>query len=384
MIEVEKIAGQLIIAGFDGTALPDDLRDDLREGRCGGVVLFARNLGTLDEIRALTHSIYVAAAEGDQPIPFVAIDQEGGVVQRIKAPLTVWPSMREVGATRRLELAAQLGEALGVELDSMGINLNFAPVVDIDTNPDNPVIASRSFGDHPDEVAEMAGSFIAGQTIAGVISCIKHFPGHGDTSADSHHELPVINHELSVLRRRELVPFQRLGGANAPMIMSAHIKVPALDTVHPMTLSEAGLSQLLRLKMRYDGVIISDDLEMAAVADHYSIEEMVTLGLRAGLDIFLICRDRDKARRAFERLVVLASSHGLDRERLNQVAARVADLKAKWLRPWEPADTPVEELPLEKHAKLATDIAERAARRTRERAEEAAQAAREAAEGAED
>lgn len=361
MNELAQRAGQTLVIGFEGHTLPEDVREDLQAGRCGGVVLFARNIATPEQVRALCAEVYAAANEGHQPLPFVGVDQEGGRVQRVREPMTRWPAMGKVGATRQVEWAAQVGEALGLELDALGFNLNFAPVVDLDTHPDNPIIGDRSFGADPELVSRMAGAFVAGQTIAGVVSCAKHFPGHGDTTVDSHLALPVVDHPLEFLRKRELVPFARLIAAGIPMIMTAHLRIPAIDTVHPMTLSESGIGQLLRVRMRYNGVVVSDDLEMAGVADHYSIEECITLGLRAGVDLFLVCRDREKARRAWDRLQALTHGHALDRERLQQAVGRVLALKKAWLRPWAPEDTPLSDLPLDAHRTLVERILARAA-----------------------
>ncbi len=349
-------AGQLIIAGFDGHTLPADIRDALAEGRVGGTILFARNIKSPKQVAALNSDIYAAC--GDHPLPFISVDQEGGRVQRIREPLTRFPAMFEVGAAADSDLSAALGEALGDELMALGFNLDFAPCIDIFTNSENKVIGDRAFGRGPGMVSRFAGAFSAGLTISGIIPCAKHFPGHGDTRLDSHFDLPVVEHDMKRLREIELRPFEAFIRTGVPMIMTAHLLVPAIDPDHPVTLSEAGIAQLLRVEMGYGGVVITDDLEMAAVAERYEIEELVERSLRAGVDIQLICHTADKWQRAYEHLIKLGAADARDRERIRQAASRVAHLKEHWLRPWEATEPLVSADTLRKHAALVQRVAD--------------------------
>ena len=361
-LSIDRHVGQLLIVGFEGTELPSALRCALAEGRIGGLVLFRRNLESVGQVRALLQEAHDAAVGGGQPVPILSVDHEGGRVQRMRAPLTVLPPMEVVGLAADAELAAQLGEAVGLELAALGFNLNFAPCVDLRTHPHNVVIGDRSFGSEPEKVARLAGAFATGMLIQGVVPCAKHFPGHGDTVADSHVELPRVDNDLDTLRRRELVPFQRLIGMNIPAIMTAHILVPAVDTRHPMTLSEAGIGELLRVKMRYRGVVISDDLDMAGVAAHYSTRDMVERAIRAGVDLLLCCRDEARWMEASETLNALARGHAFDQARLQAALDRVHTLKSTWL---PAADAPLpawEDIPWDKHGALVQRILERAAR----------------------
>lgn len=353
MRELRKDAGQLIIAGIEGKTLPDDVADALRDEELAGLILFRRNLGSVDDIVALTQSIHDAA---DGFVPFVAIDQEGGLVQRIKAPLTVWPPMMAVALAEDADLAARVGEAIADEVAWLGFNLNFAPVADIHTHPDNPIIGHRAFGTTPEQVSRYAGAFAAGMTIAGVMPCAKHFPGHGDTTTDSHLELPVVHSTLQELSARELAPFAAMIRAHVPMIMTAHILFPALDAELPATLSPRIISELLRLKLGFDGIVISDDLNMKALADSFTIEEMVTLGLRAGVDIFLVCEHEERRLETFEALVHLGEKSSLDRERIQMAASRVRRTRAAWLRPWTRTRPVLQHDALEKHAALAQKL----------------------------
>jgi len=313
--------GQLLFCGFDGTELPEDLAGLIAAGRIGGVVLFARNIDGPDRLRALCRSLHAAAPE---PTPLlISIDQEGGRVQRLREPWTVWPPMRCAGDCGDLEQTAELATALARELLDMGIALDFAPCVDVDTNPDNPVIGDRSFSREAGAVAEHARRFVGAMQRAGVAACAKHFPGHGDTASDSHFELPRLDHDVARLRRVELPPFRAAVEAGVASLMTAHVSFPALDGETPATLSPA-IMALCREELGYDGVVFSDDLEMKAVADRYTPEELVAGALEARLDAFLVCRDVQLRGR------VLAALERTPDERLAEPLRRVAELKRRY------------------------------------------------------
>jgi beta-N-acetylhexosaminidase len=282
------LPGQLLFVGFQGLQAPHLLLDCVRAGRIGGVVLFKRNLETPAQARELIASLH-AAAPAAAPL-LVAIDQEGGRVQRLRDPWTEWPSMRRVAERGDPAATAAVATALARELRDLGIALDFAPVVDVDTNPANPVIGDRSFGRTPEEVARHACAFIEALQAGGVAACAKHFPGHGDTDQDSHHALPRLDHDLARLRRVELPPFRAAIEAGVASVMTAHVLLPRLDPERPATLSPAALA-LLREEIGYDGVVFSDDLEMRAVADRFPIRDRVLGALHAGVDALLVCSD---------------------------------------------------------------------------------------------
>lgn len=282
--------GQLLFAGFEGTSVPADLRALVVDGRVGGVVLFSRNLVDREQVRTLVEDLHASAPPG-APIT-VAIDQEGGRVQRLRAPWTEWPPMRRLGESGSLRDTRALASALARELADLRIDLDFAPVVDVDTRADNPVIGDRSFSGDPDAVARHAAVFVEALQAGGVAGCAKHFPGHGDTAEDSHTELPRLEHDLARLRAVELPPFRAAIGAGVASVMTAHILLPALDPVHPATLSRAALS-LLRGELGYDGLVFSDDLEMKGVADHFDPREITLGALEAGVDVLLVCRQAE-------------------------------------------------------------------------------------------
>ena len=280
--------GQLLFAGFEGTRVPDDLAALVAEGRIGGVVLFARNVESADQLRALVRDLHAPAPE-ELPL-LLAADQEGGRVQRLRAPWTVWPPMRAVGDRDDSDLTRAVASALAQELLDTGIGLDFAPVVDVATEATNPVIGDRSFGETPERVARHARAFVEAMQAGGVAACAKHFPGHGDTTRDSHLELPRLAHGFDRLRRVELPPFRAAIEAGVASVMTAHILFSALDPERPATLSPVVL-RILREELGFGGVVFSDDLEMRAVADALPIRDRVLLALEAGVDALLVCSD---------------------------------------------------------------------------------------------
>lgn len=279
--------GQLLFAGFDGTTVPPDLARLVSGGRLGGVIFFAPNVESPQQLRALADELH-ALAPDDAPLT-LAIDQEGGRVQRCRAPWTEWPPMRRLGS-RSLEDTRELARALARELADLRIDLDFAPCVDVDTCPDNPVIGDRSFSDDADTVAEHGAAFIEAMQAEGVAACAKHFPGHGDTVTDSHLTLPRLEHDLERLRAVELPPFRAAAEAGVASVMTAHVLFPQLDPERPATLAPQVLA-LLREEIGYDGLVFSDDLEMAAVAERYRPEEIVAGALSAGVDSLLVRGD---------------------------------------------------------------------------------------------
>ncbi len=338
--------GQLLFCGFHGTEMPDDLAGLIAAGRVGGVILFARNLESPPQIRSLTTAL-LAAAPDDAPL-LVAIDQEGGRVQRLREPWTVWPPMRRVGDCQDPAVTRRVAGALARELRDLGIALDFAPVVDVDTNPENPVIGDRSFSSDPTRVSEHAAHFITAMQEAGVAACAKHFPGHGDTDRDSHVELPSLPHSLARLRDVELPPFEAAVRAGVASIMTAHVLFPALDPNRPATLSPRVMA-LLREDLAYDGVVFSDDLEMQAVAKHHSPDLLVTDCLEAGIDALLVCRS------ALLRDQILGHLEGAPDASIERALTRVAALKAQYAAGPAPG-APSRRPPYPAHQKLAQQV----------------------------
>lgn len=323
--------GQLFLIGFDGKTVPDEARRLLTEEKAGGAILFSRNLESLEQLVELNAELS-SLGTAEHPV-LVSIDQEGGRVQRLRDIATRIPPMRALGAScpDDNDLPYRVGAMMARELSALGFHLDFAPVLDVDTNPQNPVIGERSFGRDPRLVATCGAQLIRGMQQAGVAACGKHFPGHGDTDVDSHLALPRVPHDLRRLKEVELVPFRLAVEVGVASIMTAHVMLPALDPELPATLSAPILTGLLREGLGYDGVIVTDDLEMAAVGAQWSVEKMVELGLRAGVDLFLICHSPDKQARAIEAARSLVASGKVPKERVEQALARVRRLKKRFV-----------------------------------------------------
>jgi beta-N-acetylhexosaminidase len=326
--ELEKQAASLFTVGFYGKSVTEDLKGLIARG-VGGVICFGRNVGTPAEVLELNRDIKRTAG---RPL-VLAVDQEGGQVARLRQGFTAIPAMRAVGATGSATLARELGKAIGRELRAVGFDMNYAPVLDIDTNPENPIIAARSFGRTPEIVSEMGLALVAGLQEVGVAACGKHFPGHGDTSQDSHLELPTLPHAMERLERVELAPFQAAAKAGIASFMTAHVIFEAVDDKHPATMSRAVLTGILRGKLGYDGLVVTDDVEMKAIADNYGVEEAVLLGLSAGVDHFLCCHTAELAHRAIEAIVKAVESGKLSRETLATATRRFSEVRTRYEKP---------------------------------------------------
>lgn len=308
------VAG-LFMVGIPGPRLDGATRAFLEEHPAGGVVLFKRNVRSAVQVAELVEALH---GTGPGVRPLVAIDHEGGRVQRLGPPFTHFPPMATLGASRDPRLAAAVGTAMGRELRAIGIDVDFAPDLDVWSNPRNAVIGDRAFGRTPRDVVRTALPFARGLMRAGVVPCGKHFPGHGDTVGDSHHVLPRVRHDRARLDRVELPPFVAAVRAGFPALMTAHVVYPALDRSRPATLSPAIASDLLRRRLGFRGVLFSDDMHMHAVAGHRTPERAAVAALLAGCDMLLFCQALDVARRAME---------GVERavERQTLPAARVAE-----------------------------------------------------------
>jgi beta-N-acetylhexosaminidase len=323
---LSRLCGQLLSVGLDGVAVPEDLRARIAGSAVGGVMLFRPNIASAGQVAALVRGLREAAPD-DLPL-LVSIDQEGGLVMRLRGIATDWPPMLSVGGAGDAARTQQVGRALGEELAALGIGWDFAPVLDVHTNPANPVIGNRAFGVTPEAAATQALAFWRGLRAAGVVGCGKHFPGHGDTRADSHFELPVVTHDAARLRAVELAPFAAAAAAGMEALMTAHVLYPALDPDRPATLSRRILRDLLRGELAFRGVVVSDDLGMKAVADRYPIEELAVGCIEAGADHLLVREPAARQVAAHEALVRAAEARADFRARVEESAARVAALKA--------------------------------------------------------
>ena len=326
--KISDAAGQVLVGGFDGHEIPSDFEALVREGRVGGAILFSRNLSDLDQCRDLVRALRAVPA----PTPLViSVDQEGGKVQRLRAPFPELPPFRSFGQANRKSAAWEAGALLAKALRLLGFHQDFAPVLDVDSNPDNPIIGDRSAGADPSLVARIGAAFIDGMQDNGLAACGKHFPGHGDTDLDSHLALPRLAHERQRLDEIELVPFRAAARADVAAIMTAHIVFSALDPDHPVTLSPKVLLPLLRQELGFNGVIVSDDLEMKAIADNYGISDAAVMAIAAGCDQLLICHQPSLVDQAHKALVDAVSGGQLSADRLFDAADRVTQLKRRYV-----------------------------------------------------
>jgi beta-N-acetylhexosaminidase len=313
--------------GFPGTTAPDWLLRRLGEG-LASVGLFGRNIASPEQLASLT-----AQLRSERDDVLVAIDEEGGDVTRLEVRTgSSFPGNHALGAVDDVDLTRAVAHELGRRLAECGVNLNWAPSADVNSNPSNPVIGVRSFGADPELVARHTAAYVTGLQAAGVAACTKHFPGHGDTAVDSHHALPRIDAESSVLERRELLPFRAAIAAGTRAVMSAHILVPTLDPDHPATLSPHILTDLLRGRLGYDGLIVTDAIEMQAIAATYGIERGSVIAIAAGADALCVgggLADDETVRRLRDALVSAVRAGELPEERLAEAAERVRGL-ARW------------------------------------------------------
>ncbi len=324
------LAARLLCVGFAGAAIDDDLREMLGAG-VAGVVVFARNATTRADCAALSANIKREARRLGNPGVFVAVDHEGGRVVRLGEGMTKVAPMREVGALGEAE-AARIGELFARELRAAGVDLDFAPVVDVDSNPANPVIGDRSFARDASRVGACAGAFIRAMQGQGVAACAKHFPGHGDTDLDSHFKLPRLAHSMARLREVELPPFAASVAAGVASVMTAHVVFDALDSGTPATMSHKLIDGILRRELGYDGVVFSDDLEMAAIADRMGIGEGAVRSVAAGVDCVLVCHKADRQREAIDALTKALVDGTLAHARVEQAAVRLDLLRARFVR----------------------------------------------------
>ena len=322
---LEALCGTLLVGGFHGTEVPPFFSDALARGALGGAILFKRNLTGEPEHVAALNAALTRATAGDAP-PLLAVDQEGGRVARIKAPALELPPMLRLASTNDEALIEEAGYVSSTELVALGFTMNFAPVLDVHTNEANPIIGDRAFGTEPERAARLALAFARGMAKAGLLACGKHFPGHGDTATDSHLELPVVDRSRRSLNAIEMAPFRRAIAARIPMLMTAHVRYPALDPALPATLSPILLTRLLRGRLGFRGVIASDDLEMRAIADQWSAGEASIRALVAGCDLVLFCHRQDWLRTAVDAVEQAVGSGRIPEGRIADAYQRVTKL----------------------------------------------------------
>ena len=329
MSSLHRQVGQVMMAGFGGSTVPVELRALAREWDLGGVVLFARNVEAPEQVAELTFAARGLARE--TPL-WVGIDQEGGRVARLRAPFTEWPAMAHLGRQGAEDPARRFARALAAELSAVGVNLDFAPVVDLFDESADPVIGDRALSSDPDTVARLGASIVAGLQEGGVAACAKHFPGHGSVRVDSHEHLPVVEHDPERLRAHEMAPFRAAVAAEVAAVMTAHVVYPALDDERPATLSRTIVDGILRRECGHRGLVVTDDLEMGAITADRTVERAAVEALASGCDTVLVCGPSVERHASVLEAIIHAVEDGdLDRRLVEGACARHQRVKARFL-----------------------------------------------------
>ena len=329
--EFRRHVGRLAVVGFTGHSVPAGLRELVTEFDLGGVVYFARNIVDPGQVAELSRE--VAALARDWPL-WIAVDQEGGRVARLKAPFTEWPPALTLGRSGDEALAARFARALADELAAVGINVNHAPVLDVLSRASNPAIGDRALAERADDVARLGAVIIRELQAAGIAACGKHFPGHGDSATDSHHELPVIEHDSRRFDAIECVPFRRAIAEGVAAIMTAHLLIPAIDEERPASMSPTIVQGLLKDTLGFEGVVFSDDLGMKGVSATRPLPVAAVDAIVAGTDAVLLCNSTlDEQVQALEGLIRAAEAHRITQKRIDDAMARQYRMKARFLAP---------------------------------------------------
>ncbi len=327
-LSLEQKVGQLMMVGFGGKEMGPEIERLLKSLHVGSVALYTRNVRSPAQVAKLITDIRRVMA--DEVQPFVALDQEGGNVVRLRTDVTVLPGTMTLGATRDPVLAYLAGQAQGIDLGLIGFDMNLAPVLDTNINPRNPVINVRAFGENAELVAQMGSAFVRGQQFAGLATVAKHFPGHGTTEHDSHFALPRISLDAEQLFNTELVPFRRAVEAGLDAVMTAHVQVPAVDPDGtPGSLSRKLITGLLRERIGFDGLVITDDLEMRAISETRGVGPAAVQAIQAGADIVMVIWTPRRKQEVHESLLAAVRDGSISHQRLDESVRRVLTLKAR-------------------------------------------------------
>lgn len=328
-MSLEEKVGQLLMVGFAGTEITPRIDKWVRQRKVGGVALFSRNIKNLEQTARFTRQLH-RLTKDRVPI-FLALDQEGGNVIRVEEGAMILPGNMALGATRSKTLAYVAGQGLAIDLRRLGFNMNLAPVLDVNSNPRNPVIGIRSYGERPELVAELGSWYVRGQQEMGVVAVAKHFPGHGDTQSDSHFSMPAVDASLKRLKQVELAPFQRAMDAGLDAVMTAHIALPQIaESPHlPATLSRQVLTATLRRDLGFEGVVITDGLEMRGIVERYGSGRAAVMALKAGADMPMILWTRKMKEEVYQSLLAAVRSGEISRKRLHQSLRRILRTKKR-------------------------------------------------------
>ena len=345
----------MLMTGFEGTTLTQETEDLIRNHHVGGLILFSRNYENPEQLHTLIRDLQDVAASTSTGLPlFISVDQEGGRVARLTEPFTKYPPLCCLGNAQSETLAYRFGQSLAAELMDVGINMDYAPVLDVHTNPENPIIGDRAFASDPDMVVKLANSFIKGFKEKGMIPVGKHFPGHGDTHVDSHLELPTVTRDAATLEAVELVPFRETIAQGLEVIMTAHVIYTAWDEKNTATFSKTILQDILRQQLGFQGVIMSDDLEMKAVEKYFPLDAFPRMGVEAGVDIFLICNSVEKIKTLHDQLIQDVNDGTIAIAPIQQSVDRILRLKKNLIPP--PVNPPDSTHWKKTHGPLASEL----------------------------
>ncbi|QCJ44577.1 beta-N-acetylhexosaminidase [Bacillus sp. S3] len=327
-MSLEDKIGQMILAGVSGTTMDASAKQLISQIHVGGIIFYKNNFETPAQAVQFVNQL---KAGNSSSLPLLlGVDQEGGRVTRLPGGLVNFPPNKQIGQVNNPDFSFKVGTLLGQELKEFGLNLDFAPVLDINSNPNNPVIGDRSFGNNAEIVSKLGVQTMKGIQSQNVITTIKHFPGHGDTSVDSHLDLPIVNKSLKELKELELIPFERAINQGGDVVMVAHILLPQLDKTNPGTMSKAVMTDLLRKQLGFTGVIITDDMTMGAITEHFDIGKASVESVKAGSDIILVGHDYNNVVKIISSLKTAVQNGEISEQRVNESIKRIIQLKRNY------------------------------------------------------
>ncbi|RBP84458.1 beta-N-acetylhexosaminidase [Cytobacillus firmus] len=351
-MSIEERIGQMLMFGFEDTQVNDETRKLIVDYHVGGVILSKKNITGSEQLLDLNNQIKEINSDHNNTPIFISVDEEGGLISRMPPEIINLPNSKDIGDSHRSELAYQVGEAIGERVSSFGFNMTMAPVLDINSNPANPVIGKRAFGDNKEIVSEMGIEEMKGIQSQNIIPVVKHFPGHGDTDVDSHLRLPVVNHGLGKLRQMELVPFQNAVNQQADMTMVAHLLLPEIDSKYPSSLSKNVITNILREELKFNGVVITDDMAMGAIIENYDIGEASIKAVQAGNDIVLVVHGYENKVKVVNSLINAVKDGTISEARIDESVERILHLKEKY----NISDSPIDEIEINKINQSSEEI----------------------------
>ncbi len=335
---IKSLVGQMFLVGFNGYSVPNEFKQFMQDWNLGGTIYFKRNVQSPAQLAELSNEVQFLCRGKDQPPMFISIDHEGGKVNRLVKPFTKFPGNDYLGDLGSPKVGFEFGVVLGKELKAVGINVNYAPVVDVNTNPNSPIIKGRAFSSDPQVCANLGSSVCRGIQKMLVMAVAKHFPGHGDTKEDSHLSLPRVNKTLDELEACELIPFRRVVRSRVEGIMTAHIMNAALDPELPATLSEKTITGILRNNLCFSRIVFSDDMEMKAITDNYGAEQAAVLAVNAGCDVLIYRGDNGLPVSAMEAVIKAVEDNQIPVEKIERAVERIMAAKKVYCDAKRPVD----------------------------------------------